>query len=579
MARISSFFLKIFTGFIFIILLLLALTLFTSFRVMKTNYISLIKGELETINIAVSEHVLEHFDDNSTDDYIKEIGQKLSVRITVVDTSGIVLGDSERNPKMMENHRFRDEIDYAFEYQQTGSSLRYSATLQKEMLYVAHVLKKDGEVIGVIRSSMFLESINVYINELRTKLIRASYFVFFISLLVAIFISRSFSIPVTKLKNAALSVSNGNFLTKVDIKSKGDFKTFADSFNEMTSRIQNLFNRVESEKETLNCLLESIKEGIVVLDKDGNIILANQEMSRIADQELIGKHFSEIFKEKYFGIFIKKVQNNEPVSMATIHWRDMDFIFSLSRVDSRGDIIFSLKNITDMKQLEQIKKDFVSNVSHELRTPLTAIKGFIETLQDEETDDTKKYYFSILEKHTDRLINIVKDLLALSSLESKKSKLDIEKVNIEDLVNDIEKVVDVKIKAKNLKFEKILDQSVVEINGDRFKLEQLFINLIDNSAKYTDEGTISVTTTKKDENLRIIIKDTGIGIPSKHLSRIFERFYVVDKSRSRKMGGTGLGLSIVKHIVMEHHGELDVKSEKNVGTEFIIDLPIVQALD
>jgi len=578
MARISSFFLKIFSGFIFIILLLLALTLFTSFSVMKSNYINILKNELETINIVISEFSKDHFEDENIDKYIKDRGKKLNVRITIVDTSGVVLADSEHLPEMMENHRFREEIDQAFETYQTGSSIRYSKTLKKEMLYIAQLLKKNGEVIGVIRSSMFLENINVYIHDLRTKLIRASLIVFFISLIVAILISRSFSTPVTKLKNAALSVSNGNFSTKVNIDSKGDFKTFADSFNEMTTRIQYLFTRVENEKETLNCLLESIKEGIVVLDKSGNVILANPEMLKIAKQELIGKHYSEIFTEKYFGILIKRLQNKEEVSMATINWRNMDFIFSLSLVESRGDIIFSLKNITEMKQLEQIKKDFVSNVSHELRTPLTAIKGFVETLQDEETDDTKKYYFGILEKHTDRLINIVKDLLALSGLESKKSKLDIERIYIEDLVNDVEKVVDMKIKEKNLKFEKILDKSVLEIAGDRFKLEQLFINLIDNSAKYTDEGSISVITEKKGDKLRIIIKDTGIGIPGKHLTRIFERFYVVDKSRSRKMGGTGLGLSIVKHIVMQHHGELDVKSEKNKGTEFIIDLPIVQAL-
>ncbi len=574
MTRISSFFLKIFSAFFFIILLLLILTLFTTFRVTKSNYINILKTELKKVNLALSDQVVQHFEAGDLDQFIKEKGRQLNLRITIVDTIGIVLGDSEHNPEKMENHRFRDEITHAFEKGEVGSSLRYSNTLKKEMLYVAQTLKKEGEIIGVIRTSMFLENINEIISDLRTKLLRASYLVFFIALIVAIFMSRNFSIPVTKLKNAALSVSNGNLSTRVNINSKGDLRTFADSFNEMTSRIQTLFTRIESEKETLNCLLESIKEGICVLNSKGEIILANPEMEKITESDLVGKNYTEIFKSKYFKSAIEKFLKNESVSMETIKWNNKDFIVSLAKVESKGDIILSLKNITEMKQLEQIKKDFVSNVSHELRTPLTAIKGFVETLQDEETDETKKHYFGILEKHTDRLINIVKDLLVLSNLESRRSKLDIEKVNLEEMITDVEKVVDLKIQSKNLNFETTLDPEVMEIEGDRFKLEQLLINLIDNSAKYTDQGGIYVSTRKIKNKVRIIIRDTGIGIPARHLGRIFERFYVVDKSRSRKMGGTGLGLSIVKHIVMQHNGKLDVKSEKNVGTEFIIDLPI-----
>ncbi len=576
MARLSSFFVKIFSGFFITIILLMGLTLFTTFNVMKMKYINILKGELEKLNLALYDQTVEFFNQDNIDDFIKEKGEKLQVRITIVDTSGLVLADSEHEPEKMENHKNREEIRYAFNTEKTGTSLRYSSTLNHEMLYVAQALEKNGEVIGVIRSSMFLENINDMLTDLRKKLIRASFFVFLFSLFVAMFISRSFSNPVTTLKEAALKVSNGDFQTRVDIKSKGDFRTFANSFNEMTERIQNLFTRVENEKETLNCLLESIREGILVIDQQGKIILANPEMNNITGRKLVGLYYRDVFKEKYFKNSVEKVQNNKKVSMEAIKWNQKDFIFSLSKVAAKGDIIFSLKNITDMKELEQIKKDFVSNVSHELRTPLTAIKGFVETLQDEETDEMKKHYFEILEKHTDRLINIVKDLLALSNLESSRSKLDIEKINIEQLVADVEKVVDVKIKAKGLVFYTDLDQQAEKIDGDRFKLEQLLINLIDNAAKYTDEGKISVITKKKNDHIQIRINDTGIGIPQKHISRVFERFYVVDKSRSRKMGGTGLGLSIVKHIVMQHHGQLDVKSEKNVGTEFIIDLPISQ---
>ena len=574
MVRISSFFLKIFSGYFLIILLLLFLTLFTSFKVIKISYMNNLKTELEKINLAITENAIQSIENQNVDEFVKNIAKKLNIRLTIVDKDGIVLGDSEHDPKQMENHKNRNEIDFALVNKTIGSTLRYSKTLQKEMLYIAQVLEKNNIIIGVIRSSMFVESINETIFDLRSKILKATFLVFLISIIVAIFISRSFSKPVMKLKIAAMNISNGDFSTRVNIRERGDFKTFADSFNEMTEKIQNLFIKVENDKERLNCLLQSIKEGIVVLDSNGIIILSNPEMEKITNTKLIGKEYSQVFEGVFFRNAFSKIQNDEPISLQTVKWNNNDFIFSLSKVDSKGDLIFSLKNISEMKQLEQIKKDFVSNVSHELRTPLTAIKGFVETLQDEETDTTRKYYFEILEKHTDRLINIVKDLLSLSNLESKKSKLDVESINIETLISDVEKVVEMKINAKGLHLHKDIDASVLNMEGDRFKLEQLLINLIDNSAKYTDEGTISIITKKIGSKVRFIIKDTGIGIPSKHLGRIFERFYVVDKSRSRKMGGTGLGLSIVKHIVMQHRGELDVKSEKKVGTEFIIDLSI-----
>ena len=252
------------------------------------------------------------------------------------------------------------------------------------------------------------------------------------------------------------------------------------------------------------------------------------------------------------------------------------FLCSATSLKSKEEIVLVFHDITEIKEIEKMKRDFVANVSHELRTPLTAIKGFVETLLDEEKDLNKKHYLKIIQRHTDRLINIVKDLLLLSQLEERRSKLEIEDVNLKRLLEDISKMFIEKIKQKKLKLKIEIQKDLPLVKADPFKLEQMFINLIDNAIKYTDKGEIKISIEQIDNLIKIVVADTGIGISEKHLSRIFERFYVVDKSRSRRYGGTGLGLSIVKHVVLLHNGKIEVKSKKNKGTKFTIYLPYIR---
>jgi two-component system phosphate regulon sensor histidine kinase PhoR len=231
-----------------------------------------------------------------------------------------------------------------------------------------------------------------------------------------------------------------------------------------------------------------------------------------------------------------------------------------------------LYDITEMKNVEKIKKDFVVNVSHELRTPLTAIKGFVETLE-ESVEDENRNFVEIIKRNTDRLINIVEDLLVLSELEEKGTTLELEELQLKEMVERILKIFEPRMKEKGLGLELHVKGSAPRIMADAFKLEQALINLIDNAVKYTEKGTIAISLRYQDSQVMIEIKDTGIGIPEEHIPRLFERFYVVDKSRSKRLGGTGLGLSIVKHIVLLHNGTLQVKSLPSQGTTFSISLP------
>ena len=246
-----------------------------------------------------------------------------------------------------------------------------------------------------------------------------------------------------------------------------------------------------------------------------------------------------------------------------------NYLCSISFLSSSAQIVLTLHDVTEIMRLSTIKKDFVVNVSHELRTPLTAIKGFVETLEEEGPDQSKRY-LDIIKRHTERLISIVKDLQLLSELEAKE-KLELSEIKLSELLAPIVRMFEPQLTAKGLNIKLDVDNAVISV--DAFKFEQVFINLLDNSIKYTEKGKIKISAKQDAKETRIIVEDTGIGIPKEHIPRIFERFYVADKSHSRKMGGTGLGLSIVKHIIQAHGGSINIESEVRSGTRVIIELP------
>ena len=250
------------------------------------------------------------------------------------------------------------------------------------------------------------------------------------------------------------------------------------------------------------------------------------------------------------------------------------FLCSATFLQYKEEITIVFHDITEIKKLQKIKTDFVLNVSHELRTPLTSIKGFIETIETGTLDDENKHYMGIIKRNTDRLINIINDLLSLSEMEEKGTKLQLETVNLKDIIEHALVVFEQQIQSKGFFVHLSIDPDLPTVQGDPFKLEQVFINLIDNAMKYTEKGGITIEMKSQDKKIVITLQDTGAGISPEHLSRIFERFYVVDKSRSKKLGGTGLGLSIVKHIILLHNGTIKAESTLGHGTTFIITLPI-----
>lgn len=570
-----SIFLKVFGGYLLIIIALTVLILVFSFGAIRTFYLDTLSHNLENLGNSLKLKIIPYLEENrfeELDAFLKKFGKNINTRITVINREGIVLADSDEDPKFMENHKSRPEIYRALSGS-VGSSLRFSRTVKTEMLYVGLPVERNGKISDVLRVSLYLKDINRLLSRLRLQIGRIVLLITLISLLGAFIFARSLSKPIRELSQASQRVASGDFDAKVFLKNRDELRELAECFNFMTEKIKTLFTEQSRQKEELNSILSSIEEGIIALDKNGKILFSNESFRKIAQSDFVeGKFYWEVLRESQVSEFLRKVQEDKKSYSEEIAIDERIFLCRATFLGLREEIVVTLRDLTKAKNIERIKKDFIVNVSHELRTPLTAIKGYTETLEGE-IDERGQTYLGIIKRHTDRLISLVKDLLLLSELEEKEIKLEVEKVNVKSLIENVLKIFEQKLKEKNLGSELLAEDGLPLVEGDPFKLEQMFINIIENALNYTEKGNITISLKVKDKNIAVEIQDTGIGIAEEHLSRIFERFYVVDKSRSRGLGGTGLGLSIVKHIALLHNGKVSVESIPGKGTKFTILLP------
>ncbi|HON86220.1 MAG TPA: ATP-binding protein [Syntrophorhabdaceae bacterium] len=564
-------------GAFLIVVLLLGLSMpFIAFKTIKQHYIATFTDNLKNMTLLLRPEITDFFRTRKLkemDNYVKSFKHSVNMRITVMDSDGLVIADSEKDPRVMENHRMRPEFIDAVSGR-IGKSMRFSVTVEEKMLYVAVPIVADGKIIGVLRISEFLKDIESLLNDLRNKIIWLTLITATFAFIITLIISRGISKPLAELVLAAKQVSQGNFNVKVFLKNNDELKDLAESFNEMTIKMQNMFQHLANQKEEFNTIISSIEEPLFVLKKDGTVKLCNESFKRIADnRELKGGYFWEYCRSPELDDIVKKVKLERKHHLEEIKIKDRFYLCSFTFLNQTEEIVIILQDITRFKQLETLKKEFIANISHELRTPLTAIKGFIETLEEEEHIQNVRYLEAI-KRHTNRLMNIVNDILVLSELEKEGIRLEKEDVNLIDLTENILKIFEQRIKEKGLSVVLNAQENIRPIKADSFRLEQMLINLMDNAIKYTEKGTITISINQDEDICMITVEDTGIGIPESSIPRIFERFYTADKSRSKKLGGTGLGLSIVKHIVLLHKGSIDVQSSFGKGTKFTIKLPM-----
>ena len=575
------------------LIIVLVLFIFTFLIISELNKYdrSLTKERLLTA-ANLSTEVLQPTLDNPSIDKVQSavssLGAKTGVRITVVDGEGVVLADSTKNPREMENHSARPEIIQAYN-NKVGESTRYSSTLQKEMFYVAVPYQNSEQSTVVIRTALPLSIIEQALVPIEYKVIYIGAALTIFALLLSLAVSRTTTKSLSGIINISDELAKGNLNVDIPVsESKGEIPKITKALNHMAQKLNEVFKQLSREKNQLEAVLSAMSEGVMVVSEEGKIIIINdalKEMFNLSDDPT-QKPFWEVLRNRDVTNLIESVLESwkpDNKEVFYLYPEERYYLANIIPLDSpEKEIIVVMFDITEFKRLENIKADFIANVSHELRTPLTAIKGYTETLEEDafESPEDQKHFLRIIKRHADRLINIVSDLLVLSEVEGRdvlskeNDNSDFEDVNIIEVIKSSLEALRSKAAEKGLNVSYNPPSENITITANRFLLEQMFINLIDNAVKYTPElGEIGIELYPGDDELRLEIYDTGIGIPKDSLPRIFERFYRVDKTRSRKMGGTGLGLSIVKHIVIIHGGKIDVQSEEGKGSRFIISLP------
>ena len=572
----KTLFLRVFMGYVAVIALLAAAVSLFAPPLMRAHHIEERAAGLEHMALLLEGQVLPYFAatvSGGLEGFVTEVGRRTGTRITVIDVEGKVLADSEKEPRDMENHLFRPEIQASLRGEKQVS-IRPSSTLKADMMYLSVPLRADGRIVGALRLSLFMKDIEALLGTLRGDLLKVVGIVTLVALILAFFLTRSVTGPLREVIDASKKVAGGDFDVTVSTRRSGEFGDFARSFNAMTAKLNDMFGEIRVQNEEIRSILASIREGLCVLDKDARVVLCNASFRRIAGNDAPeGRHIWEVIRSSGVAEVVRKARETGAEAAGETAIGERAYFCSVARLTAADRLVVTFHDVTEFRALEKTKKDFVVNVSHELKTPLTAIKGFIETMEPRAEQENRPY-LEIIRRNTDRLIAIVEDLLVLSELEARGKRLDKDSVEVRPIAENILKLFERRAREKGISLALEAPAGLPAIQADPVQIEGLLLNLVDNAVKYTEKGSVTVRLSAGAGRFLIEVADTGIGIDAAHQPHVFERFYVADRSRSKKLGGTGLGLSIVKHIALAHEGTVSLKSRLGEGTTLSVSLPV-----
>jgi len=421
--------------------------------------------------------------------------------------------------------------------------------------------------------SLFMKDIEALLGALRGDLLKVVSVVTFIALLMALVLTRSVTGPVREVIDASKRVAGGDFDIAVSTRWSGEFRDFTRGFNAMTGKLKAMFGEIRVQNEEIRSILASIREGLCLLDGDARIVLCNDAFRSLAGLDAPeGRHFWEVVRSSAAAEIVRRVRGGTAEAAGEVSIGERTYYASISRLAAADRLVVTLHDVTAFRALEKTKRELVVNVTHELKTPLTAIKGFVETMAPRAEAEIRPY-LEIVRRNADRLIAIVDDMLVLSQLEAPGAKPAKEPVDARAIAENVLKLFEKRAGEKGITVAIEAPAILPRVPADPVQFEGLLLNLVDNAVKYTDKGSVTVRLGSGEGRFLVEVSDTGIGIDPDHLPHVFERFYVADKSRSKKLGGTGLGLAIVKHIVQAHDGKVSVRSLLGQGTTVTVELP------
>jgi len=506
-----------------------------------------------------------------------------AVRITIIAANGLVLGDSSVASENLESHGDRPEV-YAALHGEVGVEMRFSDTLGIEMLYVA-VPFDDGQNRGAVRLAMPLTELNAIYHQALAFILLVALLCGLLAIGLSFALAQYFSRPLRDITSAVMDMAGGNLTRRTGVRSNDEMGILAHAFNEMGQHIETSMQAETAAKNRLEAILINTVNGIVLIDAEGRIAYANPAALSLLglSDPVTGRKYVEMINPYEILTMIDEAKHNMvPVKRSLVlHTLGSKIIeanvvpIPAQNADS-PDILVVMNDISELKRLEQVRKDFVANVSHELKTPVAAISGFAETLRDQGAGDPASVaeFSGIIYDEAQRLAMMINRLLELSKLESEQYPLKITEINLNQLLGDTVNRMSKSAALRNIELSYRQPAQEVNLVSDSNQIDQILMNLLDNAIKYSpDGGKIEIELAQEDKKALIIVEDHGTGIPEQDLSRIFERFYRVDKDRSRKTGGTGLGLAIVKHLAESLGGEIKVTSQLGSGSTFTVILP------
>jgi two-component system, OmpR family, phosphate regulon sensor histidine kinase PhoR len=509
---------------------------------------------------------------------LEQVAKISNSRVTLIDAYGKVFADSEKDIAKLENHLNRPELQEA-RLRGTGKSVRFSDSIGIDMLYIAVTIKDGAKTAGYVRLARPLHDVQNMIDKVYQYILLSLFIVAIIALIMALFFSYRLSKPIKAMEKFTEKLRQGEPVGQIILDTSDETKTLAENINYLVDELRNKIRMANEEKSKLMTAFTSMNEGVLIINEQSIIEFVSpvlNNMLAIQYEDVNGKTLMEAFRSidlQKALLEFKETRINVSRVITMGNAESVILNVSISAVQDHPDeektmIVFH--DVTRLKKLEQIKVDFVANVTHEIRTPLTAIIGYLETIKDgaiNNIEETKRFIDIIL-KQAERLNRLVEDLLTISNIEMKETKLNFENVSLNMAIDNVISLVEAKAKLKNINIQNDVRENIAPIKADRDKLTQILVNVLDNAVKFTPEsGSVVITADESDSYTLVSISDTGIGVPKDEIQRLGERFYRVDRSRSRDLGGTGLGLSIVKHLMIAHGGKMEIESQLGRGTK------------
>jgi len=520
-------------------------------------------------------------------DQFQQIARISNSRVTLVDSQGKVFADSEKDITTMENHFSRPELQEA-RLKGKGKSIRFSQTIGVDMLYVAIPMKSQSQITGYVRLARPLHDVQSAIEKVYQSVFLAMMIVALIALFIALIFSYRLTAPIRAMERFTERLRQGHPVGTIFLETSDETKKLADNINYLVEELQSQIRLANEEKSKLMTAFTSMTEGVLILNSEDKIEFVNQALSDILSQygDIKGRTLMEAFRDvELQKAFLKfKEKHDAVVEEITLGGGIEPIILSVSissvhNYPDKEKAMLVFYDVTRLKKLEKIRVDFVANVTHEIRTPLTSIIGYLETIKAgtiSNIDETKRFV-DISLKQAQRLNRLVDDLLVISKVELGELDFRFEEISLRNALGGVIPLVEAKVKLKNITIHNKVPENDVTIRADRDRLTQILVNVLDNAVKFTPEdGSIYIDAGQKNNYAVLTILDTGIGIPKEEVQRLGERFYRVDRSRSRDLGGTGLGLSIVKHLMIVHGGRMEIESQLGRGTKVSLFFPVIK---